>query len=57
MHDRNSWSEERARATGSSGQTGYGHYHERYVRCPDGRWRMRSSRLSYPSMDRYALGS
>ncbi|MGO8862407.1 MAG: nuclear transport factor 2 family protein [Acidimicrobiales bacterium] len=25
---------------------GYGHYHERYVRCPDGRWRIASVRLT-----------
>lgn len=25
---------------------GYGHYHERYVRCPDGRWRISSVRLT-----------
>jgi hypothetical protein len=25
---------------------GYGHYHERYVRCPDGKWRISSARLT-----------
>lgn len=25
---------------------GYGYYHERYVRCPDGRWRISSVRLT-----------
>lgn len=25
---------------------GYGHYHERYVRCPDGKWRIASVRLT-----------
>ncbi|OHV32457.1 MULTISPECIES: nuclear transport factor 2 family protein [Pseudofrankia] len=25
---------------------GYGHYHERYVRCPDGKWRISSVRLT-----------
>jgi hypothetical protein len=25
---------------------GYGHYHEQYVRCPDGRWRISSTHLT-----------
>jgi ketosteroid isomerase-like protein len=25
---------------------GYGHYHEEYRRCPDGRWRIASTRLT-----------
>ena len=25
---------------------GYGHYHEQYVRCPDGKWRIASVRLT-----------
>lgn len=25
---------------------GYGHYHEKYVRCPDGKWRICESRLT-----------
>jgi hypothetical protein len=25
---------------------GFGHYHERYVRCPDGKWRISSVRLT-----------
>jgi ketosteroid isomerase-like protein len=53
MQDRNTWSAERRKQTGSSGHTGFGHYHERYVRCADGKWRIRTSRLSYLHMDRY----
>ncbi|HEX7857129.1 MAG TPA: nuclear transport factor 2 family protein [Sphingobium sp.] len=53
MQDRNVWSEERRRQVGNSGHTGYGHYHERYVRSPDGKWRIQSCRLSYLHMDRY----
>lgn len=37
--------------SGHLGHTGYGHYRERYVRCPDGRWRIRETRLSYLHMD------
>jgi hypothetical protein len=25
---------------------GYGHYHERYVRCPDGKWRIAETHLT-----------
>lgn len=53
MQDRNVWDAERRREMGCSGHTGFGHYHERYVRCPDGKWRIRSCRLSYLHMDRY----
>jgi hypothetical protein len=30
---------------------GLGHYHERYVRCPDGRWRISSVRLTRLRVD------
>ncbi len=53
MQDRNTWTEERAKLLGCGGHSGYGHYHERYVRCPDGKWRIASSRLSYLHMDLY----
>ena len=45
MQDRVVWPAERAAAMGSRGITGYGHYHEHYVRCADGRWRIRRSQL------------
>ena len=53
MQDRNTWSEDRAKEMGCTGHTGYGHYHERYVRCSDGKWRIARSRLSYLQMDIY----
>jgi ketosteroid isomerase-like protein len=56
MQDRNTWVAERAQQMGVAGHAGYGHYHERYVRCPDGKWRIERSRLSYLHMDRYELG-
>jgi SnoaL-like domain len=31
---------------------GYGHYHERYVRCPDGRWRIATVHLTRLRLDR-----
>ncbi len=43
------------RKTGYSGHTGYGHYHERYVRCSDGKWRIARSKLSYLQMDMHRL--
>jgi ketosteroid isomerase-like protein len=55
MQDRNSYAEDHARKTGYSGHTGYGHYHERYVRCSDGKWRIARSRLSYLQMDMHRL--
>jgi ketosteroid isomerase-like protein len=53
MQDRNTWSEERRAQLGNSGHTGYGHYRERYVKCDDGRWRIKSQVLSYLHMDFY----
>ncbi len=51
MQDRVEMSAERSAASGHLGHTGYGHYHERYVRCPDGKWRISESRLSYLHFD------
>ena len=53
MQDRNVWSEERRAQAGNSGHIGFGHYRERYVRCADGKWRIRKLRLSYLHMDIY----
>lgn len=55
MQDRNVWSEERRGQVGNAGHIGFGHYRERYVRCPDGKWRIRRSRLSYLHMDQFGL--
>jgi uncharacterized protein (TIGR02246 family) len=40
MQDRVVWGAERAARSGNLGHTGYGHYHERYVKGADGRWRI-----------------
>ncbi len=53
MQDRNTWDEARRAETGHAGHTGYGHYHERYVKCVDGRWRIKLLKLSYLQMDFY----
>lgn len=53
MQDRNVWSEERREQVGNSGHIGFGHYHERYERCSDGKWRISKSRLSYLHMDQF----
>lgn len=50
MQDRVIWSQERATKAGIAGLTGYGHYHERYVR-QDGRWRIAAQTLTRLHMD------
>lgn len=45
MQDRVVWSEDRAAKMGNKGHTGYGQYHEHYVRCPDGVWRIKRTQL------------
>jgi uncharacterized protein (TIGR02246 family) len=50
MQDRVVWSPERRPAPGYIGHTGYGHYHERYVR-KDGRWRIAAQRLTRLHVD------
>ncbi len=53
LQDRNVWSAERAAEIGAAGQTGFGHYRERYVRCPDGQWRIKRQVLSYVHVDNF----
>lgn len=55
MQDRVVWSPERAAKLGNAGHTGYGQYHERYVRCPDGRWRIARQRLTRFHVDTHPL--
>ena len=45
MQDRVIWSAARRPRPNMGGYTGYGHYHERYVRM-DGRWRIAAQRLT-----------
>jgi hypothetical protein len=51
MQDRIVWSIEKARQVGFQGLTGWGHYHERYVRGGDGAWRIATQRLTRVNMD------
>jgi hypothetical protein len=53
MQDRVTWGEDRRKRMGNSGHTGYGHYRERYVKCDDGRWRIKSLILTYLQMDEF----
>lgn len=46
MQDRVVWPQDRAQRLGNWGHTGYGQYHEHYVRCPDGRWRIKRQQLT-----------
>jgi uncharacterized protein (TIGR02246 family) len=54
MQDRVVWSPEKARRMGNLGHTGFGHYHERYVRGADGRWRIARQTLTRLHMDVHA---
>lgn len=51
MQDRVRSDEARRLRMGNAGHTGYGHYHEKYVKCDDGEWRIAALRLSYLQMD------
>ena len=53
MQDRVVWGEEQAARIGRSGLTGYGHYHERYVR-QDGEWKIAALRLTRLHIDMHA---
>jgi ketosteroid isomerase-like protein len=46
MQDRVIWPAERAQKMHNWGHTGYGQYQEHYVRCSDGRWRIRRQVLT-----------
>lgn len=50
MQDRVVWAPGEAPRPGFGSLTGYGHYHERYVR-QDGRWRIAASRLTRLHLD------
>jgi hypothetical protein len=50
MQDRVLWSAERAARVGIAGLTGYGHYHERYLR-QNGEWKIAASRLTRLHLD------
>ncbi len=52
MQDRVEWGEDRRPIMGNSGHTGYGHYHEQYVR-DDGRWRIAKQTLTRLHVDTY----
>jgi ketosteroid isomerase-like protein len=55
MQDRVVWGEDRRGQIEDAGHTGYGHYREHYVKCEDGRWRIKSQVLRYLHMDFYPL--
>lgn len=50
MQDRVLWSPERTAQLGVAGLTGYGHYHERYLRR-NGEWKIAASRLTRLHID------
>lgn len=54
MQDRVVWPAERANALGHASLTGFGHYHERYVR-KDGQWRIAKLKLTRLHMDMHPL--
>ncbi|HEX7857755.1 MAG TPA: nuclear transport factor 2 family protein [Sphingobium sp.] len=51
MQDRVVWSPEKAEEIGCQSLTGWGHYHERYVRQADGRWLIATQKLTRLHMD------
>lgn len=55
MQDRVVWWPERAKAIGLASLTGWGHYHERYVREADGVWRIAVQRLTRVHVDTFPL--
>lgn len=55
MQDRVVWGDDRRDRMGNAGHTGYGHYHEHYVRCPDGKWRIRHQVLTRLHTDVHPL--
>ena len=55
MQDRVIWAPAKARQIGFQGLTGWGYYHERYVRGSDGGWRIATQRLSRLHLDMQAL--
>jgi hypothetical protein len=52
MQDRVSWPDPGQSPIGYGGHTGYGHYRERYARCPDGKWRIETLQLRYLRYDK-----
>ncbi len=46
MQDLVLWGAEQTARLGSAGITGWGHYLERYVKCPDGKWRISRTTLT-----------
>jgi ketosteroid isomerase-like protein len=57
MQDRVVWGTDRVAKMGNAGHTGYGHYHERYVKCSDGKWRIASQRLTRLHVDVHPLSA
>jgi uncharacterized protein (TIGR02246 family) len=56
MQDRVVWGADRRERMGNAGLTGFGHYHEHYVRR-DGRWRIASTKLTRLHMDVHPLSA
>jgi hypothetical protein len=50
MQDRVIWGEDRRAQMGNLGHTGFGHYHERYIK-KNGRWRIAATKLTRLHMD------
>jgi hypothetical protein len=56
MQDHLRWDAERVARLGSTGLTGYGHYHERYVR-QNGEWKIAASKLTRLHLEMHAAAS
>ncbi|WP_428310639.1 nuclear transport factor 2 family protein [Hydrocarboniphaga sp.] len=57
MQDHLRWDAERVARLGTTGLTGYGHYHERYRRQKNGEWKIAASRLTRLHLEMHAATS
>jgi ketosteroid isomerase-like protein len=55
MNDRVVWAEDKRDIIPFAGHTGFGHYHDRFVKGADGKWRLAALALRYIHMDMYPL--
>ncbi len=56
MQDRVVWGGDRQFEPGLTGHTGFGHYHEHYLKCADGRWRIARQKLTRLYSDNHYEG-
>lgn len=55
MNDRVAWAEDKRDIIPFAGHTGYGHYHDRFTKGADGKWRLAALELRYIHIEMYPL--